>query len=150
LPTSSRFAVAVHILTLLQMSGGEPVTSERIAGSVNTHPAVIRRLLSMLAKAGIATSQLGAGGGALLARPADRITLLDVYEAVEDGDVFAMHHGQPNPACPVGRQVKGVLEVVTTEAQRAMHESLARRTIADVLADVETREAADCRAPAAK
>jgi Rrf2 family protein len=149
MPTSSRFAVAVHILTLIEMSGGEPVTSEHVAGSVNTHPAVVRRLLSMLAKAGITTSQLGAGGGALLAKPASQVTLLDVYRAVEDGDVFAMHHGEPNPACPVGRQVKGVLRVVTSEAQAAMEERLARRTIADVLADVETREAGACRAPAA-
>jgi Rrf2 family protein len=147
--TSSRFAVAVHILTLLEMSGGEPVTSERIAGSVNTHPAVIRRLLSMLAKAGIAASRLGAGGGALLARPARSITLLDVYRAVEDADVFAMHHGQPNPACPVGRHVQGALGVATSEAQRAMEEKLARRTIADVLADVRVRETAEGRAPAA-
>jgi Rrf2 family protein len=149
MPTSSRFAVAVHILTLLEMSRGEPVTSEYVAGSVNTHPAVVRRLLSMLAKARITTSQLGAGGGALLARPAAQVTLLDVYRAVEDGDVFAMHHGEPNPACPVGRQVKGVLRDVADDAQRAMEDRLARRTIADVLADVQKRESGERHAPAA-
>ncbi|MGA0607248.1 Rrf2 family transcriptional regulator [Phenylobacterium sp. VNQ135] len=31
---------------------------------------------------GLTRSQMGAGGGALLARPADRITLLDVLRAV--------------------------------------------------------------------
>src|SRR3712207_248133 len=64
---SSRFAVAVHILTLLADAGGEPVTSEYIAASVNTNPSLIRRLLSALARAGLTTSQLGTGGGALLA-----------------------------------------------------------------------------------
>ena len=66
--TSSRFAFAVHVLALLSMQEGVPLSSDIIAGSVNTNPALIRRLLSMLAAAGLTTSQLGAGGGALLAR----------------------------------------------------------------------------------
>ena len=41
---NSRFSVAVHILTLLHASGGEPVTSEYIAGSVNTNASFVRRM----------------------------------------------------------------------------------------------------------
>ena len=84
---NSRFAVAVHILTLLEQGGGEPMTSEHVAGSVNTNPSLVRRLLSSMARAGLTTSQFGAGGGALLARPADQITLGDVYRAVDAGDL---------------------------------------------------------------
>ncbi|MCA3862723.1 MAG: Rrf2 family transcriptional regulator, partial [Burkholderia sp.] len=51
--TSSRFAFAVHVLTLLSMQEGVPLSSDIIAGSVNTNPALIRRLLSMLAAAGL-------------------------------------------------------------------------------------------------
>ena len=82
--TSSRFAFAVHVLALLAQQEGVPLSSEIIAGSVNTNPALIRRLLSMLANAGLTASQLGAGGGALLAREPQTITLLDVYRAVDD------------------------------------------------------------------
>ncbi|MBV9496028.1 MAG: Rrf2 family transcriptional regulator, partial [Acidobacteria bacterium] len=46
---SSRFATAVHILTLLAGENEEPLTSDYIAGSVNTNPVVIRRLLGILA-----------------------------------------------------------------------------------------------------
>ena len=49
--TSSRFAVAVHILTLLASAEG-PVPSSLIAGSVGTNPALIRRLVAQLAEAG--------------------------------------------------------------------------------------------------
>ena len=135
---SSRFAVAVHILTLLETSGGEPVTSERIAGSVNTNPAVVRRILSMLARAGLTRSQLGTGGGALLARPAAEITLLEVYRAVEEGDLFALHNERPNPRCPVGRHIQCALEESIGAAQRALEDELAGRTVADVLARVES------------
>ena len=134
---SSRFAVAVHVLTMLATSGGEPVTSERIAASVNTNPAVIRRLLCMLSRAGLTTSRLGTGGGALLARPAEEITLLEVYRAVEDGDLFAMHPCDPNPACPVGRHIQAVLTEATDSARRAMESALERRTLADVVSGVE-------------
>lgn len=134
---SSRFAVAVHVLTMLATSEGEPVTSERLAASVNTNPAVIRRLLCQLARAGLTTSRLGAGGGALLARPAAEVTLLDVYRAVEGGDLFALHPGDPDPACPVGRHIQTVLTEATDSARRAMESALGARTLADVVNGVE-------------
>ncbi len=134
---SSRFAVAVHLLTLLGASGGEPVTSERLASSANTNPAVIRRLLCRLSRAGLTTSRLGTGGGALLARPAAEITLLDVYRAVEGGALFTMHRGRPSDECPVGRHIQSVLGATTRAAQRALESVLERRTVADVLGQVE-------------
>ena len=136
---NTRFAVAVHILTFLQTQGGEPATSELIASSVRTNPSLIRRLLSQLARAGLTTSQMGAGGGALLARPADAITLLDVYRAVdEDGGVIPMHPS-PNPRCPVGRHIQAVLATRIDAAERALRAELARTTVAERAGDVTRR-----------
>lgn len=133
---NTRLAVATHILTFLQTQAGKPATSELIASSVNTNPTLIRRLLSQLARAGLTTSQMGSGGGALLARSADRITLLDVYSAVDDkGEVFALHD-QPNPKCSVGRHVNGVLKARIVEAEKALRDQLAQTTIADMADDV--------------
>lgn len=137
--TSSRFVVAVHILTLLEHEGGRPVTSEHIAGSVQTNPGFIRRLLSSLARAGLITTQLGTGGGARLAKPASKIQLLDVYRAVESGTVFAMHHSQPNSDCPVGRNIQASLSGALRRAERAMELELADTTIADVVRSVHGR-----------
>lgn len=138
--TSSRFAFAVHVLALLSMQKGVPLSSDIIAGSVNTNPALIRRLLSMLSAAGLTTSQLGAGGGALLVREPDSMTLLDVYRAVDDAQLFALHREAPNQACLVGRHIQGVLTGYIGDAQRAMEASLATRTLADVTADVLNSE----------
>ena len=71
---NSKLTVGIHILTLLASSPGEAQTSEYIAGSVNTNPVVIRRLLGLLREAGIVESQGGHGGGWRLQRPAERIT----------------------------------------------------------------------------
>lgn len=139
---SSRFIVSVHILTLLAQSQGKPVTSEWIAGSANTNPAVVRKLLVMLSKAGLTTSQLGVGGGALLARPASAITLLDVYRAVSDGELFSLHHEAPSQACPIGRNIQVAVMGTMTRAQRALENELAGQTIATVLEDVLSCEGA--------
>ncbi|HEX6939029.1 MAG TPA: Rrf2 family transcriptional regulator [Longimicrobiales bacterium] len=136
---SSRFAVAVHVLALVGSRGGEPVTSERLAGSASTHPALIRRILCMLARAGLTTSRLGAGGGTVLARPASEITLRDVYRAVEAGPLFALHHKRPDEQCPVGCHIQGVLEETTEAACRAMEDVLASRTVADVIDGIAAR-----------
>ena len=139
LTVNTRFAVAVHILTFLQTQTGEPATSELIASSVNTNPSLIRRLLSQLARTGLTTSQMGTGGGALLARPAEAITLLDVYRAVdEDRDVIPLHPS-PNPKCPVGRNIQSVLRARIDAAERALQEELAGTTIAELAGDVGRR-----------
>ena len=137
---NTRFAVAVHILTFLQTQKGEPAPSELIAGSVNTNPSLIRRLLSQLAKAGLTTSQMGTGGGALLARPGETITLLDVYQAIDEGtEVFAIHP-EPNPNCPVGRNIQAALKTRIEEAELALKNQLARTSIAQMATDVSSRD----------
>ncbi|WP_321815749.1 MULTISPECIES: Rrf2 family transcriptional regulator [unclassified Paraburkholderia] len=138
--TSSRFAFAVHVLALLALQEGAPLSSDIIAGSVNTNPALIRRLLTMLANAGLTTSQLGAGGGALLAREPQAITLLDVYRAVDDAQLFAMHREEPNPACMVGRHIQVSLRGIIDDAQRAMEASLAGRTLHQVVDEMQRSE----------
>lgn len=137
---NTRLAVAVHVLTFLQTQGGEPATSELIASSVNTNPSLVRRLLSRLARAGLTTSQMGTGGGALLARPADAITLLDVHRAVDEEREVIPMHPSPNPRCPVGRHIQAVLETRFDAAERALREELARTTIADLAGEVTRRE----------
>jgi DNA-binding IclR family transcriptional regulator len=56
--TNSRFAVAVHVLSLMAWSDEEPLKSEQVAESVNTHPVVIRRMLVDLAQAGLVVSRV--------------------------------------------------------------------------------------------
>lgn len=145
---NTRFAVATHILTFLHTQQGVPASSELIASSVNTNPSLIRRLLQQLGKAGLTTSQMGTGGGALLARPADTITLLDVYRAMdEDGEVFAIHEN-PNPLCPVGRNIQVVLKAEIDAVEQAMHARLAGTSIAGIAHSVAANEHQSVKQPA--
>ncbi|WP_442601950.1 Rrf2 family transcriptional regulator [Paenibacillus sp. KN14-4R] len=137
---SSRFTVAVHILSLLATQGSTLSTSEWIAGSVNTNPVVIRRITSSLKKAGFVQVRAGTGGAYLLKSLTD-ITLLDVYravEVVEDGELFQFHEN-PNPSCPIGANIQSVLEIILHRAQAAMESILAEITMDDVVADFQTK-----------
>lgn len=137
--SSSRFAVGVHMLALLALEA-RPVPSAYIAGSVNTNPAVIRRILVQLGKAGFTRSILGATGGTMLARPAVAISLLDVYRAVEEPGVLSLHRNGPNPACEVGRNITAVLGGIFNHAQQAMESVVGALTLQDILDQLKTAQ----------
>jgi Rrf2 family protein len=127
------------MLTLLALNREAPVTSEVIAGSVNTHPVVIRRMLGALRAAHLVTSQGGNGGGWRLVGEPAAITLREVYGAVEEETLFPLHHRPPNPNCPVGREIQQVLSRRIGVARQALEAELGRTTIADVLREVQAR-----------
>jgi Rrf2 family protein len=137
---STRFTVALHILTLLASSPGQALTSEHIAGSVNTNPVVVRRLLGTLRKIGIVSSQPGNGGGWELAKDPDKLTLRDIRRAVNEGSPFSMHNQPPNPKCPVGKNIQQVLGPVYDQAEQIMEDELSHTTIQSLLRAVQRRE----------
>jgi DNA-binding IscR family transcriptional regulator len=129
---ATRFSVAVHALALIDHFDGKRLTSESIADSVGTNASFVRRLLSMLARAELVESSAGIAG-ARLARPAGKITLLDIYRAVDMEDEHRLAiHDDPNPCCTIGRHIEGALDAVIAPAERAFEGQLGRRTLADV------------------
>ncbi|MBB4614321.1 Rrf2 family transcriptional regulator [Novosphingobium taihuense] len=139
MPTSTRFAVAIHVLSGIALHDGEAVRSEDLARSVNTNSTVVRRILGLLADAGITRSLMGQGGGSILSRPPEQITLLDIYRAVEDQGVFSLHRSEPNPNCSLGRHIVPVLETEFRRFSQSMEGELAGTSLRDVIRKVETR-----------
>lgn len=138
---SSRFSVGIHILTLIELNKSGKSTSGLIAGSVNTNPAVIRKIISMLKKAGLVTVHPGVAG-AELAKPLSDITLFDVYKAVDvvqHKELFAIHD-HPNPECPVGRNIQNTIEPIFESAQFAMEKVLKSLTLEDIVKDIVANE----------
>lgn len=142
---NSRYTIALHVLTWMALVAGrgrDLVTSEQIAGSVNTNPVFLRRVLGPLREAGLVNSQRGSGAGWRLARPAAEITLAQVYRAMADQPLFPMHHGEPNPDCPVGHGIRPALAPLYRAAEDALTRQLAGTTIEDLLADTLRQHAA--------
>ncbi len=113
-----------------------------MAGSVNTNPVFIRRILGLLGRAGLVASQPGVGGGWRLRRSPCSITLLDVYRAVDEGHLLALHRSSPNPECLIGRNIQRTLTRFFGEAEQAFEQILAQKTITQVLLDTAREDPA--------
>ena len=129
---NTRFAASVHMLAYLAYRQGAAVPSAEIASSVDTHPVVIRRLLSALVKARLVTAQKGAAGGFSLAAAPEKISLRDIYHAVEPRPAHGLDNFAPNTTCPVGAKIHSILEGVFAKAQASMEAELARVTLAQI------------------
>ena len=135
---TSRFTVAVHTLLVIHhFCGQTKTTSEFIAASVNVNPVVIRRTLLSLKAAGIVDVKAGSGGASII-KDLKSITLYDVYRAVDsvDGDLFHFHEN-PNPTCPVGKNIHSVLDGHLSDTQKAMEDSLKSVTLAGLAAQLD-------------
>ena len=135
---SSRFTIAIHMMACMEVFKEEyKVTSDFLAASIHVNPVVIRRILSQLKDAGLIEVKRGTGGAAL-ARPLEQITFFDVYRAVECvGENALFHfHENPNPACPVGKNIHHILDDKLLRVQTAMERELESITLADVIRDL--------------
>lgn len=129
--------MAVHVLTVLAYKEGDRVTSAFLAGSVNTNPVIIRRLLLALQRANLVETNKGAGAGSRLSRSPGRINLAEIYRAVEDCEPFASPARKPNAACPVGHCIQAALDKVFASAQQALERDLEKTTLAGLIATVK-------------
>ena len=130
---SSRFTIAVHILTCIDYFHDEStITSDFLASSVGVNPVIIRQVILQLKAAGLVDVVRGKGG-ILLARPLESITLYDVYEAVESvkGELFRFHEN-PNPKCPVGKNIHAALDKSIDDIQAALEDKMKSITMRDV------------------
>lgn len=129
--------MAVHVLAVLAYKEGDRVTSSLLAGSVNTNPVIIRRLLLALQRAKLVDTCKGAGAGSRLNRSPRRINLAEVYRAVEVTQPFVAPPKKPNATCPVGTCIRDALAKVFASAQEALERDLEQTTLADVVEEMK-------------
>ena len=130
---SSRFTIAVHILTCIDYFAEELIiTSDFLADSVGVNPVIIRQVILQLKAAGLVEVVRGKTG-ITLSRKLEDITLYDVYEAVESvkGKLFRFHEN-PNPKCPVGKNIHSALDGKLDEIQDTLESKMKSITIRDV------------------
>lgn len=138
---SSRFAVGIHILSLIEFNKDGVSSSVYLAESVNTNPALIRKIIGMLKKAGLVEVHPGIAGTKLAKKLSD-ITLLDVYKAVnvvQGNELFSVHEN-PNPKCVVGRNIQDTINPILSTAQLALEKVLENIAIEDIVKDIVKKE----------
>ncbi|WP_278378124.1 Rrf2 family transcriptional regulator [Chryseobacterium arthrosphaerae] len=115
---NTRFATAVHIMTLLAKSPQEWLTSDWIAGSISINPVIVRKEISVLREAGLITSRQGKDGGSQLGKTAEKITISEIYKAVKNTEVLGKKNQNPNPACSVGKEINVHLNTLFEETDQ--------------------------------
>ncbi len=140
MPSSNvQFSVAVHIMTALGDNAGRELKSSTLAKSVSAEPSFVRRSLSKLVKAGLVKATRGKNGACTLSRPAISISLLEIYLASAAPEVFAIHEYPVDKTCPTSCHIKESLAGVLNEAQRSFERSLAKTSLADMVARIRER-----------
>jgi Rrf2 family protein len=137
---NTQFSIAVHLLAGLARGYGEGgVTSGHLAASVNTSPSFVRRTLARLSKAGLVETTTGKAGACWLAKDAKKISLLDIYQAVDAPKVFSIHSYAEQKACIVSCHIKAALEKALEKTQQATEASLAGISLAQIVADLKKK-----------
>jgi Rrf2 family protein len=136
---STRFPVAIHILSVLAMEDRQ-LTSEHLANSADTNPVVIRRLVSALREANLVTTQAGSGGGAILAVDPANITLWDIHEAVETPEDNVSYEKPQNESCICARNLQPILEDLHHDIEVLIKQKLTEITLADIIQNIRDQE----------
>ena len=134
---TSKFTIAVHIITAIDyFKDSTQVTSSFLAGSIGANPVIVRNVMGNLKQAGIIDISQGKSGIAL-AKELDEITFYDIYKAVDNVNKEGLFHfhENPNPDCPVGRNIHKAIEGKLMDVQQAMEEKMKKITLAEVVDD---------------
>ena len=127
---SSRYA----LYAAAEMAAAEqaPVTVTAVATRIKIPESALAKVFQQLVRAGLAVGTRGIGGGYRLARPASRITVLDVLRVFDRPRPpgTCLLHDQPGHACPQAAdcRVQWLFEEVD-ELTRCTYESVTLETL---------------------
>ena len=135
----SRLSMTLHALLHIADRDG-PVTSDALAAMASSNPVVVRRTLAGLRQARLVRSSKGHGGGWELARPLAKITLGDVYDALDAPEPFAMADRTESPGCLVEQAVNRAMRDAFARAEAVLLTRFREVSLADVAADVRRND----------
>ena len=136
---NTQFSIAVHIMAGLAYRCDKDTTSANLAMSVNTSPSFVRRTLAKLSKAGLVETTTGKAGACWLAKDAEDISLLDIYNAVDAPKAFSIHNYAEQKVCQVSCNIKQALEKALAKTQKAMETSLDETSLAQMVSDMNKK-----------
>lgn len=176
----SRFSIAIHICMCLEFFDAhsesnakkppskkkhcKPMTGEALAESVGAHSVIIRNILAQLKSANLIETRRG-GSGARLAKSPSKISLLDIFNAVQStkssqtqasgaknssaktptksskstkpsqNQLFRFHTN-PNELCPLGKHIHGILDTRFLQAQSVLESYLSTVLLSELISEI--------------
>ena len=133
---------SLRAVSVLAERSPDSVTTEKIAAATRVPPAYLSKVLQALRKAGVVRSRRGIGGGVVLARPPEEITILEIINAVDPI--------QRIEKCPIGLAAHGVRLCPMhsrLDSALAMVEQVFRDTTLADLLEEQSQRAGQCKFP---
>jgi len=127
------------IIYLAQQPRNQVVLKKDICRTQGVSPAFLTKILQPMIKSGLVSSQRGVGGGFLLAKDPQHITLLDIFQT-QEGDLKLNHCLIDSEFC--SRDIFCAAHEVWEEAQQELANVLLRYSIADIVRRQEEKLAA--------
>ena len=138
-----RFPTALHLMLSLALAHAEGVaqlSSSQLANGLGANPSLVRKLLVPLANAGLVHATYGRDGGLRLARPANSISLREIYSAVIGEKSIWAPRSVPH-RCLVSSNVERYFVGLAAKADDAVLKTLEHKTLADSLAELRILDA---------
>lgn len=129
--SNTRFATAIHIMTLLARDPQEWLTSDWIAGSINVNPVIVRKELGNLKKAALVESRQGKDGGVRISKNPEEINVAEIYESVRNSEILGKKNQHPNPLCTVGKDINKNLNTLFSETDGLVQQFLSGKKLSD-------------------
>ncbi len=130
---SQSLFIMVFVASKIEQKKFEFISTQQIAEKMNIPPSTSSVILRRLKKAGLIEAREGVNGGVRLAKLPEKISVLDIFEAVEQsGSMFPTYLNVVTDDEKAIRARQGILNVLT-DAEEAMKRSLGEVTVKDLM-----------------
>jgi len=125
---SEAASIGMHGMVLIARAG-ETINVQHIADVTGSSKHHVAKVMQRLVKEGFLLSNRGPSGGFKLNINAEKITLLQIYEAIE-GEVKIVDCPHEKPVCPFGKCIMGT---VVTDMTSTFRDHLSTQTLSDLM-----------------
>lgn len=129
---SEKLSNTIHILIFIYLEHNRKLSSTNIAESIKTNPAYIRQLMAALKTAGLILNTQGHANATFVKSPG-KITMYDIYRAVEGGKPLLHLDTGTNPACGIGINIQLSIADFYDEIQEMVNEKMKSITLEDIM-----------------
>ncbi|HLQ40586.1 MAG TPA: Rrf2 family transcriptional regulator [Tetragenococcus sp.] len=130
---STQFSDAIHIMAYIAIyKNTDRLSSTAIAESVKTNPSNVRKIMALLKKADLISTDNGRATPSL-AKKADKITFYDIYSSLMSDQYLFRIDTSTEQKCVIGGNIQEVLAKEYSHLQDVVEEEMKQTSLGSVL-----------------
>jgi len=130
---SQSLIIVVFVASKIEQKAFEFISTQQIADKLNIPPSTSSVILRRLKKAGLIEAREGVNGGVRLAKLPEQITVLDIFDAVEQSGAMFPTNVNVLKADEKAIRAQHSILAVLVNAENEMKRSLGAVTVKDLM-----------------